>query len=76
MNEKKEANSLSIFGYTFLVLLISGILEYITIDQWLGWVLYSLVLVALFFVEVELYMAKLNAIAYRGLMEDVKEEIK
>ena len=67
---------MSIFGYTFLVLLISGILEYITIDQWLGWVLYSLVLVALFFVEVGLHMAKLNAIAYRGFMEDVKEEIK
>ena len=67
---------MSIFGYTFLVLLISGILEYITIDQWLGWVLYSLVLVTLFFVEIELHMAKLNAIAYRGFMEDVKEEIK
>jgi len=51
---------LSIFGITYLVLLLAFLFDLLVIESFVGMVLFSFVLVALFFIEGILYLAKLQ----------------
>lgn len=51
---------MSIFGITYLVLLLAFLFDLLVIESFVGMVLFSFVLVALFFTEGILYLAKLQ----------------
>lgn len=51
---------MSIFGITYLVLLLAFLFDLLVIESFVGMVLFSFVLVALFFIEGILYLAKLQ----------------